>query len=101
MIMATKFNVGDRIRKIVSDKEDYEERPVYVIQSLREDNGGNWHDGYMFYYYAIVIKEKFSNVEGYNFMKCCIDVESEEILLGVNQYGDEYTYVTKVEEGSS
>jgi hypothetical protein len=37
-----KFKVGDLIQKI--GKED--DTKVYSILSIKEDEGGNWHDGF-------------------------------------------------------
>ena len=72
------FKVGDMIHKIVNNIILIEN--IYIILSIREKKGGNWHDGYTTEYIALM-KEVFENKE-HNL----IEVVEEEYLLRYTNY---------------
>lgn len=63
------FSVGDNIKKNKSDT-------IYTIIELKEDNGGNWHDGY----YECLIATLESNKI------------TEEYMIMFHQYGNNPLY---------
>ena len=74
------FKVGDIIHKIVENKILLEKR--YIILSIREKKGGDWHDGYTTEFIAL-IKEVFE-FNGTN--KQIVEEEKEEYLLRYTNY---------------
>ena len=76
------FKVGDMIHKIVNNIILIEK--IYIILSIREKKGGNWHDGYTTEYIALV-KEVFENKET-NKEHNLIEVVEEEYLLRYTNY---------------
>lgn len=72
----TDFKVGDIIQKIVGNQILIEKR--YIILSIREKKGGDWHDGYVTEYYAL-LKEVFEFKETNE-----IIVEEEYLLRYIN-----------------
>lgn len=76
------FKVGDMIHKIVNNIILIEK--IYIILSIREKKGGNWHDGYTTEYIAL-IKEVFENKET-NKEHNLIEVVEEEYLLRYTNY---------------
>ena len=74
------FKVGDMIHKIVNNIILIEKR--YIILSIREKKGGNWHDGYTTEYIALM-KEVFENKETNKEYKL-IEVEEEYLLRYTN-----------------
>ena len=81
------FKVGDMIHKIINNKILLEKR--YIILSIREKKGGNWHDGYTTEYIALIneineineVKEVFENNE----------TNKEHNLVKVEEYLLRYT----------
>jgi hypothetical protein len=81
------FKVGDMIHKIINNIIIFEKR--YIILSIREKKGGNWHDGYYNEYIATINeinedKEVFENNETnkeHNLVE-----EKEEYLLRYTNY---------------
>lgn len=45
MIMIMDFSKGDKIYKIINGIVD--KSKIYEIESVKEENDGNWHDGYI------------------------------------------------------
>jgi hypothetical protein len=90
------FKVGDKIHKIVNNIILIEKK--YIILSIREKKGGNWHDGYSIEYIATIneikeinkineIKEVFENNETnkeHNLVE--EEEEEEEYLLRYTNY---------------
>ena len=72
------FKVGDIIHKIVANKILLEKR--YIILSIREKKGGDWHDGYTIEYIAL-LKEVFELKETNEEI-----VEEEYYLLRYTNY---------------
>jgi hypothetical protein len=70
------FKVGDMIHKIINNIILLEK--MYIILSIREKKGGDWHDGYSIEYIATIneIKEVFENNE----------IVEEEYLLRYTNY---------------
>ena len=89
------FKVGDMIHKIINNKILFEK--MYIILSIREKKGGNWHDGYTTEYIALMkeineikkvfeLEEVFENKETNKEYKL-IEVEvEEEYLLRYTNY---------------
>ena len=82
------FKVGDMIHKIVNNIILIEK--IYIILSIREKKGGNWHDGYTTEYIATInemneMKEVFENKET-NKEHNLIEVVEEEYLLRYTNY---------------
>jgi hypothetical protein len=82
------FKVGDMIHKIVNNIILLEKR--YIILSIREKKGGNWHDGYSIEYIALInkineVKEVFENNET-NKEHNLVEEEEEEYLLRYTNY---------------
>jgi hypothetical protein len=78
------FKVGDMIHKIINNKILLEK--MYIILSIREKKGGNWHDGYTTEYIALIneineMKEMKEVFELNNEI-----VEEEEYLLRYTNY---------------
>jgi hypothetical protein len=76
---SSDFKVGDMIHKIINNKILLEK--MYIILSIREKKGGDWHDGYSTEYIATIneineIKEVFENNE----------IVEEEYLLRYTNY---------------
>jgi hypothetical protein len=74
------FKVGDKIHKIVNNIILIEK--IYIILSIREKKGGNWHDGYTTEYIALM-KEINENKE-INKEHNLIEVEEEYLLRYTN-----------------
>jgi hypothetical protein len=69
-----QFNPGDHIYKMKNGIPDTSS--IYTILDIREEKGGNWHDGYTISYVAKIQKSDF--IEEYtlhfvNYM-CQIDL---------------------------
>jgi hypothetical protein len=88
------FKVGDMMHKIVNNIILIEK--IYIILSIREKKGGNWHDGYTTEYIALmkemneinVMKEVFENNETnkeHNLIEV-VEVVEEEYLLRYTNY---------------
>jgi hypothetical protein len=86
------FKVGDMIHKIVNNIILIEK--IYIILSIREKKGGNWHDGYTTEYIALMkeinemkkvfeLEEVFENKETNKEYKL-IEVEEEYLLRYTN-----------------
>jgi len=80
------FKVGDMIHKIINNKILIEKR--FIILSIREKKGGNWHDGYTTEYIATIneineVKEVFENNET-NKEHNLVKVEEEYLLRYTN-----------------
>jgi hypothetical protein len=91
------FKVGDMIHKIVKNEIIFIKR--YIILSIREKKGGNWHDGYTTEYIATINEiNKINEINEINEMKevfelnnekeehNLIEVEEEEYLLRYTNY---------------
>jgi|UniRef100_A0A6C0HQC6 hypothetical protein len=50
------FLRGDKIHKIINGNVD--KSIIYEIESVREENDGNWHDGYITTWTASLLGEK-------------------------------------------
>jgi hypothetical protein len=83
------FKVGDMIHKIINNKILIGIK--YIILSIREKKGGNWHDGYTTEYIALIneFKEVFENKEinkHHNLVKVEVEEVEEEYLLRYTNY---------------
>ncbi len=74
------FKVGDIIHKIVANEILFEKR--YIILSIREKKGGDWHDGYTTEFIALV-KEVFEFKETNETEEIIVE---EEYLLRYTNY---------------
>ena len=78
------FKVGDMIHKIINNIILIEKR--YIILSIREKKGGDWHDGYSIEYIA-EMKEVFENNETNKEHKLVeVEEKEEEYLLRYTNY---------------
>jgi len=87
------YKVGQYIYKTINNKIDTELK-LYKILSIKEERGGNWHDGFSISYIATILSQDSTT-----------DYSTEEYLIQyINQmcqinllYGiivnDEYIYV--------
>ena len=76
------FKVGDIIHKIVANEILFEKR--YIILSIWEKKGGDWHDGYTTEFIAL-IKEVFEFNGTKETMEEMLE-EKEEYLLRYTNY---------------
>lgn len=56
MIMIMDFSRGDKIYKIINGIVD--KSKIYEIESVKEENDGNWHDGYITTWIVTLFGEK-------------------------------------------
>jgi hypothetical protein len=81
------FRIGDIISKIIDPND---ENNQYIILELREEEGGNWHDGYS--------KSLIATLLPYNNNQMDIPLENEEYMIAYHCLGSRPIYYAKIKQ---